>query len=939
MKLQEKTSLILVVLLILVISLISIFVSAISLSSDSSLEHKYVIQETGQVAGNLNTEFASLSAITSGWGPWNDTYNFVIGNEPDYIRTNLVPETYHNLRLDVIAITNRDGDVVYAGAYDQANHLIVAVPESFRQQLSPGNPLMNMTDPHHSVTGILVVDKNPLLVASQPVIHSDFSGTPDGVVIVGRYLHENELAGLGSPASPSVRVLSVGDPVISPSLLSQIKDDAAEGTDTVVPLDYTTVAGYTPIRDIYGNDAFVLQVVQPRDIYQQGVTMTFYYILIVLGSGLLFGIIVLLLLDRLVLSRVSSLSLQVYTIGRDEDISRRMVIDGNDEFTGLAVEINHMLETLESTQKGLQESEGRFRELAELLPLIVFEMDTAGNLKYVNKAGVERFGITEQKILKGINIRDYLSPDNIEMMQHGLSTVISGGKSPGEIYTLKQFDGNLMRAIVYTSLIYREGKITGFRGIVLDISERIRLEEALTESEEYLRALIRSIRVGIFVIDTKTHRVIDVNPAALEMMGTGRDAVINQLCHEVICPAEVGRCPITDLNQAVDNAERTLLTPDGREISVIKYVVPLMLHGKPCLLETFIDNTYRKQIERKLAENEEKYRALAENSADIIFSLDMEGICTYISPQVNTYGFLEDEITGKPIRNFIHPEDIDRVEQDLARDLEKGAQFHSTFRTLDKWGNVNWFDEKGTLRLDQSGKPIGIYGVLRDVTEQKRAKDAIELANKKLNLMNNITRHDILNTITGLLGCVDMANATTTPEGRDQLLRDIRELTRVIQWQISFTKEYQEVGVHLPLWQNVTDVIQRILVNFEKSGLQFIIDLEKTEIYADPLLEKVFYNLVDNAIRYGEKVTTITFYFQISDKGLSLTCEDDGAGIPSEQKRQIFERGVGRNTGMGLFLTREILAITGITIVENGVYGKGARFEIHIPRGTFRFVR
>jgi len=110
------------------------------------------------------------------------------------------------------------------------------------------------------------------------------------------------------------------------------------------------------------------------------------------------------------------------------------------------------------------------------------------------------------------------------------------------------------------------------------------------------------------------------------------------------------------------------------------------------------------------------------------------------------------------------------------------------------------------------------------------------------------------------------------------------------------------------------------------------------EVYADPLLEKVFYNLVDNAIRYGERITTIRFSSEGTESGLSIICEDDGAGIPCEEKQRIFERGVGKNTGMGLFLTQEILGITGISIVENGVYGEGARFEIHIPRGTYRPV-
>ncbi|MFY9980939.1 MAG: PAS domain-containing sensor histidine kinase, partial [Methanoregula sp.] len=336
--------------------------------------------------------------------------------------------------------------------------------------------------------------------------------------------------------------------------------------------------------------------------------------------------------------------------------------------------------------------------------------------------------------------------------------------------------------------------------------------------------------------------------------------------------------------------------------------------------------------------SEEKYRALTENTPDILFSANMNGIITYVSPQVNKFGFLEEEVIGKPFRIFIHPADIDEVGLRLSRELKENAQFVSRFRLLDKGGSTFWFEEKSTLRLDISGKPIGIYGILRDITERKKVEDAIEIANKKLNLMNQITRHDIINTITGMLGCIDMAKATTSPEEKGQLLDDIRELTRVIQRQIVFTKEYQEVGVHLPQWQNVNDLTTKVVQNFAKSGITFQSEFKYTEVYADPLLEKVFYNLVDNAVRYGEKITTISIYSNISDKGFSLVFEDDGIGVEPGQKREIFKRGVGKNTGMGLFLTKEILAITGISIEENGIYGKGARFEIRIPAGYWRFV-
>jgi PAS domain S-box-containing protein len=816
MKLQEKTSLILIALLIIVIVIISSFVTIISLSSYRDLERQYVIQDVDQAVNKLNDEFNSMSAIASDWGPWDDTVDFVNGNDPEYLNSNLQPYGFDNLHLNLIVITDRRGDVIFSGVYNLKNKTMVPTPAFFSTSLDLKNPLMNMSDPHKITSGILMAHEGPMLLVSQPIVYSNYSGPAQGVIIMGRNLDSAEVARLAHLTHPSLQFSRITDPALSPSLLATLYADGKKQTDIVTNPDKNTVTGSTIIKDIYGNDALVLQITEPRDIYQQGINTTVQYIFVVLAAGLFLGVVMLFVLDRLVLSRIMDLSRQVSGIGKMRGISERVFVKGDDEFAGLASEINKMLETIDKTQTGLQV-------------------------------------------------------------------------------------------------------------------------------------------------------------------------------------------------------------------------------------------------------NEDRFRALAENSADILFSLDMDDIFTYVSPQINKYGFLVEEISGKPIYDFIHPEDIKRVEHDLVHDLEKSAQFNSTFRILDKWGNVHWMEVKGTLRLDQSGKPLGIYGVLRDdserrkaedaltelknlymaifdntgsamiiltsdtsivlsnaewvsltgvsrddtlgksftsfvhpedrsiinmyhiqrrtdpsnvpreytfrlidsqqnihhclvsvvmipgtnnsiaaiidITERKRAEDAIELANKKLNLMNNITRHDILNTITGLLGCVDMAKATSSSEEKMQLLDDIKDLTRIIQRQIAFTKEYQEVGVHLPLWQNLNGVMTRVLQNFSNSGLEVHVELENTEIYADPLLEKVFYNLVDNAIRYGESITLIKFYFQISDMGLSIICEDNGTGIISEEKMRIFERGVGRNTGMGLFLTREILGITGITIVENGIYGLGARFEMLIPRGTFRFVR
>jgi len=818
MNLQERTILVLLVTLIAVLSIISVFVSAIYLSSYTAIEQDYVAKDLGNAVSALDDEQATLSALVSDWGPWEDTYDFVNGKKPGYVEKNLIPETFGNININIIIITDAKGKIVYAGAYDLQKREMVPVPESLIKNLTPASPLLQMANPYLATTGLVALPEGPLVVASRPIVHANYSGQAQGVMLMGRYLNPAEMKRLGMFTDPSLNLTRIDDPALPAPVVSVLRSEETATPELVQAVDKRTIAGYTVIRDINKNDAFILSIIQPRTIYTQGIDTTLQFIAIILAAGLVLGIVILIFLDRFVLSRIGALSLQVQEIGGNSSVSRRLQIPGDDELSGLGNEINRMLEKIEKTQQDLQQSESRFRELTDLLPLVIFEMDIEGNITYANKFGLEIFGMSPPDLEKGLNARQFLIPADVVRMFHNLKKIASGVHTPGEVYSLVKADKTSLRALVYTTAIIRNGTIRGFRGCIIDITERLLLEDALRESEE-------------------------------------------------------------------------------------------------------------------------KYRALTESTPDVLFSMDTGGILTYVSPQVNQYGFLVEELVGKPLFSFIHPEDRERIAETFRTELTEGAQFTATFRVLDKWEHMIWFEEKSFLRLDQYGKPAGVYGMLRDVTERKRAEDAIELANKKLNLMNNITRHDILNTITGLLGCVDMVNATTSPGERAQLLGEIKDLTRVIQRQINFTKEYQEVGVHLPKWQNVSEVIRRVEVNFANSGVAFAVDLEDTEIYADPLLEKVFYNLIDNAIRYGEKTTMMKFYFLISDKGLSLICEDDGVGISDNLKQIIFERGVGRNTGMGLFLTREILSITGISIEECGTFGSGARFEMLIPRGGFRFGR
>ena len=225
-----------------------------------------------------------------------------------------------------------------------------------------------------------------------------------------------------------------------------------------------------------------------------------------------------------------------------------------------------------------------------------------------------------------------------------------------------------------------------------------------------------------------------------------------------------------------------------------------------------------------------------------------------------------------------------------------------------------------------------------EIQERKRYEDAIELANKKLNTLSSITRHDILNQITALGMFLSLAKEIATDPAVIGHLNNIEQITLLIQKQIRFTRDYQNIGTSSPHWQRVQRVIDNAVtdLHFGKAALEA--DLNDLEIYADLLLEKVFYNLLENSIRHGGEVTKIRFYFRRDESGVTIIYEDNGVGIPSHAKEKIFKREYYRNTGYGLFLVAEILGITGLSIKESGEPGKGARFEIFIPPGSFRFA-
>jgi signal transduction histidine kinase len=231
----------------------------------------------------------------------------------------------------------------------------------------------------------------------------------------------------------------------------------------------------------------------------------------------------------------------------------------------------------------------------------------------------------------------------------------------------------------------------------------------------------------------------------------------------------------------------------------------------------------------------------------------------------------------------------------------------------------------------------------REIGERMRAEKALREANRKLNTLSSITRHDILNQLAALLGYLEITQmdlAAGRLPADPTLVRYVAnelQAARTIQRQVEFTRFYQDIGVKEAEWHDVETLIRQAAEELPLSGVRVDVGVAGLRVYADPLIGKVFYNLMENSVRHGGSISRLSFSSTGAPGGLVLVYTDDGGGIPAAEKEKIFRKGFGKNTGLGLFLTREILAITGITIRETGVEGEGARFEIFVPEGEYRF--
>jgi len=507
-----------------------------------------------------------------------------------------------------------------------------------------------------------------------------------------------------------------------------------------------------------------------------------------------------------------------------------------------------------------------------------------------------------------------------------------------------------------------------------DITEQKQAEEARRESEQRLTDIIDFLPDPTFVIDTKG-KVIAWNYAITRLMGVGADEIIGKGNFEHSYRMFGHRRPV--LIDLVIHGDESVIKKHypnlkkERGMLMAELKIP-RLNGKRTVLwviatplynakgeitgaiESMRDITHINDTEVQLRESEQRLTDIIDFLPDPTFAIDTQGtVIAWNMAIEDMMGVSKTDILGKGNYAYAIPAYGERrpVLIDLIQHEDK--ELENKYTNLTRVGDQliaeafaqNLNGGKGehiwmiaSPLYDQSGTITGAIESIRVITGRKRVEDAFKEANKKLNLLSSITRHDINNQLTVLMGYLQLLEKKIPDPAYTQYFSNIKNASKRISSMIQFTKTYDSIGVNAPVWQDASTLVNVAAKDVALGQITLVNDLVAgTEIFADPLIVKVFFNLMDNAVRYGKKITIIRFFHEERDGVHVVVCQDDGEGILADEKEKIFNRGFGKNTGLGLFLSREILLITGITIQENGEAGVGAKFEMVVPKHGCRF--
>jgi hypothetical protein len=423
--------------------------------------------------------------MTRDYAAWDDTYTFVVDRNQEYVEKNLVDSTFINLGLNLILIVNPSGEIVFQKGFDLQQKREIPISSSILNHISADSPLVHHSNEESMVEGIIVLAEGWLLVASSPILTSKYSGPIRGAFVMGRYLDSEEITSLGQTAHLSISINRIDDLKL-PSDFQMAWQELLEGRNeiVVIPLDEDSVAGYALIDDVYGKPSLVLRVDLPREIYKEAQKNATYFIYSLIVTASTFSVAIALLIERLVVSRVTRLDDMVKRIGKRGDMSARVPATGNDEISSLGNSINNMLALLEEHRRELSTERDKLELVTKNVGAGLAVVSRDFKIEWANEIWKEVFGDIEGRSCDGSCIQQRSNCGVREIFEKGLERVVHE-------QVRRDKDGNTSwLEVISTPIRDRDGNVTGALELTVPITERKQMENELRKHLEHLEALV-----------------------------------------------------------------------------------------------------------------------------------------------------------------------------------------------------------------------------------------------------------------------------------------------------------------------------------------------------------------------------------------------------------------------------------------------------------------
>ncbi len=603
-----------------------------------------------------------------------------------------------------------------------------------------------------------------------------------------------------------------------------------------------------------------------------------------------------------------------------EAFSSRIEYMGQPAVQGMFLDIDERKKVSEI----LRESEQRYRELANSLPNIVYESDTTGKLEFVNEKAHEISGYSQGKLEKGMNVLQFIVPEDRERAMKNMERLLAGGSYVPAEYLFLRKDGTTFPALITTTLRISKDKVTGLRGLVIDITEPKKMEQEFRDLAKF-----PSENPNPILRVSKDNLVLYVNQAA-KLLLKEMNIEIGQPT-----PLFLNQSIATTLNSGFsqeaefEQNQRTYLFT----IAPIKDASYVNVYG--------LEITERKKAEEALRQERDMLESVtsASGAGWVIVSKDYHVL--WANDFIKRY---KGDTIGKLCYATLNSLDTPCHDCGVAKIFAGKTTFdsHEYFSTTVD-GNPYWVEIVATPCTDGNGNVTSAVEICVDITERKKNDEKLresihknELINEKLSVVGSLTRHDVGNKLTVVKSNIYLLKKQIGDNPKlAKYLEGIDSAINLSDEMFEFSRSYEKIGVEKPSKIDVAECFnQAIAILPNLCTIKIINDCQGLEVMADSLLKKLFYNLLDNSLKYGEKVRQIQLHFSKEDEGIKLFYEDNGVGIPEANKQKLFTEGftTGKSAGLGLFLIKKMVEVYGWTITEEGEPAKGAKFVITIPR-------